>query len=305
MEILLLYTANKKRQISSNTFTYWSSLKIEMNNSAEFAQLLKKEHLLIISEVYFELFKLVTQNCQAKNINILTNQGAIQKSLINVSPDTAENFDEDEGLDGDMGLQDYRVQASDLLYNCCAMVNSLRGTEGIEALFSLMLPLLKPLDDEQRSNLEKKEVRNEYILNYEVLIFSAKTLVEYLNYLEPSDELAKTSNQTFDKYVIEMVKNILQLPKEAILVRSSLNFLEQCADKITCFIPEYADTILSYCLDAASELNLIKTSSDVKRNTFFKTKIQSAYLFYPRSQLTKLVGRRLKKSSNSLTPPSF
>jgi len=177
---------------------------------------------------------------------------------------------------GQTSLQEYRKFSENTLYSCCNMITLLKGKEGIEALFSLIIPFItEDYVIKQNLDLNQPKIKTEYILQCEALIFSARSLLDYLESKSSNNQFDKTMQdvlkissqninfEIFDPYLIEIIKRITLLPQESILVRSSLQFIKAASKKIKKCIPESINEIIGYCLNA-SEYTLIEAQCEVK-----------------------------------------
>lgn len=237
-----------------STFEYWNFLRRELTN-VDIIPHISNSNYSFIPEAYLEVFKIVTEKCKATSLKLVSSLEASQNTMVNANKDDNENFDEGNGANylgkEDITIQEYRSFAKDVLYSCYAILLNLRGEEGINALFSLVIPVLTEEYVTSRSiDLNQPSVRTEYLLTCEVLIFSIRCTLDHINHENP------------DKYIIEIIKHIIKLPKEKILIRGCLYFLKAAAEQIK-FIPEYIDVVYNYCLSEANDLDLIIAIAEV------------------------------------------
>ena len=288
ISFILLCSSHKNRKISSNTFSYWNFLHGEASTSNEVSSLLKNSGYEFVAEAYLELFHIVIQNCKAKSLKILSLSEVRKSGIGNVNSDAKELFEEDNQLsdafsDENTTLQDYRVLAQDTFYNCCNMITMLKGAQGMEALFSLIIPsITEDYIIKHNLDLNQPKIRTEYILHCEAILFSARSVLDFLNRKTSAGQLDRTVKDIikapseninfgdFDKYIIEIIKRIVMFPQESILVRSCLYFIKESKQKLKKCVPESLDEILTYCLNI-DDFNLIEAKCEVKSNySFFK-----------------------------------
>ena len=152
----------------------------------------------------------------------------------------------------DLSLQDYRTLARYVLSSCYAILSTIQGTEGVEAIFSLLIPVLtEEYVLANKLELNQEAVLNEYVLACEVLIFAGKCILDQKELGEP------------DKYVIEIIKSILKLPRNVILTRSCLYFLKEAAPQ-TKFMPDYTNWLFEYCLGEIDNPVLVDAITEVQ-----------------------------------------
>ena len=168
-----------------------------------------------ISEAYFELYKTVLEKSRLTSLTVLLVYESRKNKIYNVETDQEEDYEENEinkvFEKQTLTLREYRQAAEPIFEICYNVLEKLKGNQGLDAIFSLVLPLLTP-DYIANNNvdLNDSKMRKDYILSCEVVIFSVRPMVKSLIHSEPN------------AYVIEVLKRILELPKENILTRSSI-----------------------------------------------------------------------------------
>jgi len=204
-----------------------------------------------IVEAYLELFKAIIEKCKLKSLKVISYQEALKLSKIfNIDTEHDEDFDEDdfslETNKKDISVREYRISAQEAFESFYIILSRLKDEEGVKAVFALVVENLTKDD----SNKEP-ELRLDYILTCEALMFAVRSMMEII----------EDSNPNY--YIMEMLKNVINLPKEDVLVRQILNFINESATQLR-NVPEAADELFSYSIEAIANPYLTSAAVDVK-----------------------------------------
>lgn len=253
MRFLTLCTSHKNRKISHLTFDAWSEIRQTVLNRQSNSEILKGGYDFLL-ESYLELYKIVLGKCKLNSLTLVSASEARMVKIHNVETGEDEDFDEDDTqIDlkkQNFSIREYRTLAEDVFYDCYQMMSQLRGDEGIKVLFSLVAPILSPdFIVNNNINLNAADQRADYVLNCEAVIFSVKFMLDNLDEDFPNP------------YILEMMRNMINLPREDILSRGILNFFAEGSPQLK-NIPEVTANLFDFCLQ--SLLNPVLVGSAAK-----------------------------------------
>jgi len=252
VKFLLVCSSHRNKKISAKTFDFWTAWRQNIV-SEDVIDYVKNGDFNYIVESYLDLYKIVIEKCKLNSLKIVSIQEARKTKIYNVDTDQEEDYDEDYTIidlkKQNFSIREYRHTAEDVLYDCLITLSTLQGQEGTAALFSLILPILAPeYPTNNNINLSDPNARADYLLNCEVVIFSVKFMLDNCNDNEPHP------------FILEMIKNMILLPREDILTRGILNFLAEASGQVK-FIPEYSDKLFEFCLKDIMNPNLLGAAS--------------------------------------------
>ena len=255
LKFLLICTSHHDRMISHLTFEFWEA----------FCQLIQRIDVLrhvanpeysYISEVYMELYQLVVEKCKLTTLRVISASESRKKKIYNIETDQEEDYEETEGpLDfkrSTLSIKEYRDLAEKVFESCYFILSLLSGDDGLKTLFSSILPILSG-ESLANNNIDwnnPDQKTTEYILNCEDIIFSVRCMLKVIDKTQPHP------------FILEAIKLAVQLPKQEILVREVLNFLNKAVPQIS-YLPEYTDHIFDYCLSSLSSPNLVSAAARV------------------------------------------
>ena len=255
LKFLLICTSHHDRMISHLTFEFWEAF-CQLIQRVEILRHVTNPEYSYISEVYMELYQLVFEKCKLTTLRVISASESRKKKIYNIETDQEEDYEETEGpLDfkrSTLSIKEYRDLAEKVFESCYITLNILSGEDGLKNLFSSVLPFLSS-ENLTNNNIDLNnpdQKTTEYILNCEDIIFSVRCMLKVMDHSEP------------DPFILEAIKLAVQLPKQEILVREVLNFLNKAVCQIS-YLPEYTDHIFDYCLSCLSNPNLVSAAARV------------------------------------------
>jgi len=261
LQFLLMCTSHVNKKTSSNTFEFWGTFAKDITRKDMLAYTKDPKYDFVV-EAYIELFKSIIEKCRLKSLKVISFQEALKLSKIfNIDTEHDEDFDEDdfslETNKKDISVREYRISAQEAFESFYTILSRLKDEEGIKAVFALVVEnLTKDEGFKEAANSGNLNLKMEYILTCEALMFAVRSMLEII----------EDSNPNY--YVMEMLKNVINLPKEDVLVRQILNFISESTSQLR-NIPEAADELFSYCIEGianpyltASAANCFETLSE-------------------------------------------